>query len=118
VILPKNVWPFAHVNASLISGLNGRFGIALDGEGDLFVDSAVSGVVGEYTTSGATVNASLISALNTGLDTPSGIAVAQVTVPDQPSRLITLLGAGVTACQFTVYKRFLRRAFSRVLVGP
>ena len=38
----------------------------------MFVTNSVAGTVGEYTTSGATVNASLI----TGLDDPAGIAVS------------------------------------------
>jgi uncharacterized protein YjiK len=38
----------------------------------IFVVNNVSGTIGEYTTSGATVNASLIS----GLSTPAGIAVS------------------------------------------
>ena len=44
--------------------------IALDGLGNLFVANSSSGTVGEYTTSGATVNAPLVS----GLSYPWGIA--------------------------------------------
>ena len=40
--------------------------------GDLFVANVGAGEVGEYTTSGATVNASLV----TGLDGPVGLAVS------------------------------------------
>jgi len=59
------------VNASLITGLNDTFSIAVSGS-NLFVSNSVSGTIGEYTTSGATVNASLI----TGLNDPAGIVVA------------------------------------------
>jgi hypothetical protein len=62
------------VNASLISGLDRPFGIAISGD-DLFVvnrgDAPGTGTIGEYTTSGAVVNASLIS----GLNLPYGLAV-------------------------------------------
>jgi MYXO-CTERM domain-containing protein len=80
----------ATINSSLISGLTDPFGLALSGS-DLFVANedaltigiALSGsnllvsnvgigTVGEYTTSGATVNASLIS----GLGGPAGLAVS------------------------------------------
>ncbi len=53
------------VNASLITGLDAPTGIALLGS-DLFVGNFGNGTVGEYTLSGATINASLIS----GLDEP------------------------------------------------
>ena len=39
---------------------------------DIFVANVASGTIGEYTTSGATVNASLVS----GLTNPAGIAVS------------------------------------------
>ena len=75
----------AAVNASLVSGLDEPFAIAVCGS-DLFVVNNGNGTMGEYTTSGATVNASLVS----GLDRPSGIAVA---VPE-PARLGLLGLAG------------------------
>ena len=63
------------VNASLVSGLNGLngpFGIAVSGA-NLWVTSEGSGAIGEYNaTTGATVNASLVS----GLNGPFGIAVS------------------------------------------
>jgi hypothetical protein len=59
------------VNASLISGLSGAWGIAVSGS-DLFVTNTTTGTIGEYTTSGVKVNASLIS----GLNKPEGIAIA------------------------------------------
>jgi hypothetical protein len=59
------------VNASLITGLYGPWGIAISGN-DLFVANGggESSTIGEYTTSGATLNASLVS----GLDNPTGLA--------------------------------------------
>ena len=75
----------ATVNASLITGLNAPYGIAVSGS-NLFVANSFSGTVGKYTTSGATVNASLI----TGLTVPSGIVV----VPEPSS--IALLAIGAT----------------------
>jgi len=50
---------------------------------NLFVTS--SGRIGEYTTSGATVNASLI----TGLNSPTGIAVV---VPEPATGLLVMTG--------------------------
>jgi hypothetical protein len=56
----------------LVSGLSEPAGIAVSGS-DLFVANNISGgTIGEYTTSGATVNASLIS----GLSFPGGIALS------------------------------------------
>jgi sugar lactone lactonase YvrE len=48
------------VNASLISGVSGAVGLALDGDGHLFVSSNFSGI-GEYTLSGEAINASIIA---------------------------------------------------------
>ena len=53
----------AVINAALITGLNYPTGLALDGNGDLFVVSKNDGLIGEYTTSGAVINASLITGL-------------------------------------------------------
>ena len=58
------------MNSALVSGLITR-GIAVSGT-NLFVANYGSGIIGEYTTSGATINAALIS----GLDYPYGIAVS------------------------------------------
>ena len=55
---------------NLISGLNIPVGVAVDSS-DLYVAYPLGSTVGEYTTSGATVNASLIS----GLNEPFGVAV-------------------------------------------
>ena len=61
----------ATVNASLVSGLNGPYGIAVSG-GNIFVANFNNATIGEYTIAGATVNASLVS----GLNGPIGIAVS------------------------------------------
>src|ERR1017187_1279308 len=65
---------------------------------DIFVANVASGTIGEYTTSGATVNASLVS----GLSNPSGIAVSgsDLFVANQGSGTIgeyTTTGATVNA---------------------
>jgi len=61
------------VNASLITGLNAPYGLAVFGNPpDLFVTDINNGTIGEYTTLGGTVNASLVS----GLNTTYGIAVS------------------------------------------
>jgi hypothetical protein len=57
--------------AALISGLSVPGSIAVSGS-NLFVANFSADTIGEYTTSGKTVNAALI----TGLDGPSGIAVS------------------------------------------
>jgi len=54
-----------------------QFGLAVGGS-NLFVTNAFSGTIGEYTMSGATVNAALVS----GLNGPSGIAIIPTTVPE------------------------------------
>ena len=55
----------------MITGLDGPEQLVISGS-DIFVTNYFNGVVGEYTTSGATVNAQLI----TGLSNPTGIAVS------------------------------------------
>jgi hypothetical protein len=81
---------------SLISGLEYPAGIAVSGS-DLFVTDAdyddPSAATGEYTTSGATVNASLIP----GYD-PYGIAVLGSSVPEPAT--LSLLGITTTALFF------------------
>jgi len=64
------------ITTNLITGLNGPYGLAADGQGHLFVASYNSGTVAEYTTSGALINPSLI----TGLNAPVALAVEVVTV--------------------------------------
>lgn len=58
------------MNASLITGLNEPYGLAVSGS-DIFVANHGTGTIGEYTTSGSTVDASLV----TGLSGPFGIVV-------------------------------------------
>src|SRR5438309_1061021 len=61
----------ATLNPALITGLDpGVPAVAVSGD-KLFVVDISNGTIGEYTISGATVNATLIS----GLNNPSGIAV-------------------------------------------
>jgi uncharacterized delta-60 repeat protein len=55
----------------LVTGLADPGGIAVSGS-NLFITDYANGVVGEYTTSGATVNAALV----TGLVTPEAIAIS------------------------------------------
>ena len=86
----------AVVNAALVSGLNCPLGLALDGNGDLFVASANSSSVGEYTTSGAVVNAALLS----GLDHPTFMAV----VPEPSSAVLAVLGSALLT-----FRRMIRR---------
>ncbi len=62
------------MNASLVTGV-GVTGIAVSG-GDLFVTNSDANTIGEYTTSGATVNASLVS----GLKRPWGIVVVPYVI--------------------------------------
>jgi len=66
---------FEHVGQNRfppVSGLNrSPSGLAVSG-GDLFVGNGYSGTIGEYTTGGATVNASLVS----GLSGPEGLEVS------------------------------------------
>ena len=64
-------------NPSLISGLNGPYGIAVSGS-NLFVVSYSDGTIGEYTTSGAVVNPTPLI----GLEPfgPTGIAVSGSTL--------------------------------------
>ncbi len=77
------------MNASLVSGLENPTGIVVSGS-DLFVanfggGSSGEGLIGEYTTSGATVDASLVS----GLTDPEGIAISGSDL-----FVANLLGAG------------------------
>ena len=58
----------------------------------IFVTNVFGGTIGEYTTSGATVNVALVS----GLHEPFGNAVVSASVPDASSTW-TLLLLGLTA---------------------
>jgi hypothetical protein len=63
----------ATINSALISGLNYPQSIAVS-DGNLFVLNQNSGSIGEYTTSGAVVNAALITGL--GINVAQGITVS------------------------------------------
>jgi len=76
----------APVNSPLISSLSGPNFLTLSG-GNLFVTNFGNGTIGEYTTSGATVNASLVS----GLNVPRGIVIVSGSVPDASSTWTLLL---------------------------
>jgi hypothetical protein len=74
---------------NVISGLHGPQGLAVSGS-NLFVVNQGNGTISEYTTSGAVVNASLIS----GLSSPGGIAIADVPEPSSLALLFSILGMG------------------------
>jgi hypothetical protein len=94
-------------NASLITGLQSPFGIAVDGS-ELYVsDFFPTSRVGAYTTSGATVNASLITA---GLNRPYGIAVTSSNLPEPSTFTLFVLGAN--GVLFASRRRTVRRSRS------
>ena len=59
------------INESLISGLAFTYGVALDGQGHLFVINWGYNEIAEYTTDGTLINPALV----TGLDNPLGLIV-------------------------------------------
>ncbi len=63
---PRYNFDGSPVNTSVVSGLSTPIGIAVSGS-DLFIDNNAYGTMGEYTTSGARVNASLV----TNMDNPN-----------------------------------------------
>ena len=69
----------------LVSGLNEPIALTMSGS-DLFVANYLGNTIGEYTTSGTTVNASLVS----GLNDPNGIVV--VDVPESAMGSLLLVG--------------------------
>jgi hypothetical protein len=73
------------INPSLISGLSDASGLALDGNGNIFVTDDIN--LGEYTTSGAVVNRAL-------LHTPLGIdeLIAVVVVPEPSTVALMTFG--------------------------
>jgi hypothetical protein len=95
------------VNASLVSGLNDPYGLAVSG-GDIFVANTYPGEISEYTTTGAPVNTSLI----TGLDYPWGVAVE--TVPE-PSTY-ALLAGGWSGCLLWRARMNLRPKLIKLLL--
>lgn len=94
----------ATVNTSLITGLTNAFGLALDGDGHIFVaySAGSAGCVGEYTTAGAAVNATLIS----GLHTPDGLVVIPHTMTSPAVKLVSphSLTASRPSILVTVYR--------------
>ena len=79
-------WGLGSLCAILLALLSSSTALA----DNIFVANGISGgTIGEYTTSGATVNAALIS----GLNTPTGIAIIPSTVPEPAT--LTLLGLGL-----------------------
>lgn len=71
----------------------------------IFVANTGNGTIGEYTTSGATVNASLISDLNS----PDGIAV--VATPEPSTWALLLSGLGMLVVGRLSQARFAKRTF-------
>ncbi len=70
--------------------------------GDIYVANSGIGTIGEYTTSGAVENASLIS----GLSNPVGIAVTQaVPEPSSLSLLFAFLAVGSVGLRGCVWRR-------------
>ncbi|MGD0390152.1 MAG: hypothetical protein ABSC42_14490 [Tepidisphaeraceae bacterium] len=91
------------IGGVVVSGLSYPAGLAIDGN-DLFVASEGTGTIGEYNTSGATVNGSLVSGLQ---DYPTGIAVLVPEPATESSLLIT--GAGVLMRRRRAQLALLRR---------
>lgn len=87
------------INFNLISGFVDARSIATDNLGHLFVTDGYLNQVGEYTTSGATLNASFITA---GLAYP----VAILVVPEPAFTSLMLLGIGAL---LTAHQRRSRR---------
>ena len=89
------------MNPTLISGLGLYGDIAVSGS-DLFVVNNSGGTIGEYTTSGALVNAALIS----GLNGPWGIAI----VPTPEPSSLTLLGLVIGGLAYCGFRRYAKRS--------
>lgn len=90
----------AIINANFISdsqGLNGPYGLTLDGNNHLFVVNNGNNTVGEYdATTGATINATFISG-SQGLNGPLGIVLVN-TVPEPSTLVLAAFGfAGLAA---------------------
>ncbi len=85
----------ATVNASLITAVNGPWGIAASGT-NLFVANLSSNTIGEFSATGTTVNSSLITGLNAG---PIGVAISGtnlfVAMQDGPGSIGEYTTAGV-----------------------
>jgi len=86
---------------NVISGMSGPEGIAVSGS-DLFVANQGNGTVGEFTTSGTVVNASLIS----GLNSPNDIAIVDTPEPSA----LALLAAGAIGLAAYLWRRRQKRS--------
>ena len=95
------------MNASLVSGLRWPVRHCRVWIGPVCHECYYTGTIGEYTTSGATVNASLVS----GLNAPFGIAIAPVP---EPSTIAGLITAALTAggIGFFSWRRHRKRALA------
>ena len=89
----------ALLNANFITGLNSPGYLYCDGNGHLYVCEG-NNTIGEYTTSGAVVNATLI----TGVLNPEGIIV----VPE-PSSLVLVLTAAVLSLAKAAHRSVWQR---------
>ena len=70
--------------------------------GLIFVTDSDTGTIGEYTTSGATVNPALIS----GLNFPIGLVIASSVPDESPTSTLLLLGVGAAfALNLLLHKR-------------
>ena len=68
----------------------------------IFVVNQSTGTIGEYTTSGATVNPALIS----GLNFPIGLVIASSVPDESPTSTLLLLGVGAAfALNLLLHKR-------------
>ena len=88
-----------HKSVGLAALLLGLSSITATAAPLLFETNLGNGTIGEYTTSGATVNAALIS----GLNSPSGIAIAADATPTAVPEPVTLalVGVGLAGIGFT-----------------
>ena len=93
---------YSHGLVCMVAGVLGLLTNSAARADTIFVGNYSTGTIGEYTTSGATVNASLIS----GLSVPEGIAVSGsdlfVTTSNTVSEY-TISGATVNAALISVF---------------
>jgi hypothetical protein len=99
------------VASGLFAGLLGSLSPNAARAGDkIFVTDTENGTVGEYTTSGATVNAALIPVpgFPAGEGLPAGIAIANI--PEASTWVMSL--TGFAALAFAGYRRARSKAVS------
>lgn len=88
------------IASGLFAGLLASLSPGAARAGDtIFVANNHDGTIGAYTTSGATVNAALIS----GLDGPAGIAITGSSVPEASTWAMAL--TGFAALAFAGFRR-------------